>query len=799
MERYIPPPKKVKFIEGSTAIDPISKVTSPSRNIRELLKKFFRKDRTGCRILFTYNPDDLELEKRISNILEENKEGYYLEINGEVKICSRTYKGLVNGLSTLINIRRMEGGEVRNRIIVDYPSFRVRGIVEGFYYRPWSWKDRRDMINFMGYVRMNTYIYAPKDDPYHRKKWRLPYPYEDIMELRKLAREADIWGVDIVFAISPGLSVRYSSDSEVEKIVEKLMEVRKIGIEKYAIFYDDIPPRLGYKEDAKRYRSLGEAHADFTNRVIDRLEKSGVEIESFLVCPTEYRGVRLGEYVSDLASGVKGNVYLMWTGPQVCSPEIGYEETKLVCEKMGGRVVIWDNYPVNDYARNRLNLGPLMGRDRRLDEIVDGITFNPMNEAHASFIPLTTASDYLWNPRKYNPDMSLNHALKMFYGEEASWFRFLMEQVGYSTLWPREYKVGNIVRGISRRRYKDAVEFFERCLSLLDKIREMDSEIFEEIERYLHKLHLIGLGGLYGLRALEREYGKSAVWSGMWCMTSLWREVREMMEIVGASSFHDEKIWRTIVVENWVDRIFLEIVRSANKKLGLNLKTPEITSSLDHIDGSSFWRALDGDLSTYYRSFRRVGRGDYIRVKYPSQVEIGWISISTGLGITRPTRIAVKVDGSEEWSGVRGMLEIGRNVEEVLFEIDDERREPAVLKELYISRGIKAHTNINTTTYVDNMFDQRIDTFFRGFGERDKWIIFRTPRERIRRITVLQSPLRNVPFEVSVSENLREWSPVGVVRGAYSELKITSSGFLRLTPIKDGKFEIYEVVVNRNQ
>ncbi|MBJ8193264.1 beta-N-acetylglucosaminidase domain-containing protein, partial [Bacillus cereus] len=60
--------------------------------------------------------------------------------------------------------------------IRDEPSFPVRGIIEGFYGKPWSFADRMDAVRFMAAHRMNTFMYAPKEEPYHRELWREPYP-----------------------------------------------------------------------------------------------------------------------------------------------------------------------------------------------------------------------------------------------------------------------------------------------------------------------------------------------------------------------------------------------------------------------------------------------------------------------------------------------------------------------------------------------------------------------------------------------------------------------------------------------
>ena len=56
------------------------------------------------------------------------------------------------------------------------PTFQRRGIVEGFFGPPWSMAHRKALFRFGAKRGMNTYLYAPKDDPYHRERWRDPYP-----------------------------------------------------------------------------------------------------------------------------------------------------------------------------------------------------------------------------------------------------------------------------------------------------------------------------------------------------------------------------------------------------------------------------------------------------------------------------------------------------------------------------------------------------------------------------------------------------------------------------------------------
>ncbi len=63
-------------------------------------------------------------------------------------------------------------------------------MVEGFYGPPWSHRDRLEVIAFCAERGMNAYVYAPKDDPYHRDQWRDPYPAGKLAELVELVEQA---------------------------------------------------------------------------------------------------------------------------------------------------------------------------------------------------------------------------------------------------------------------------------------------------------------------------------------------------------------------------------------------------------------------------------------------------------------------------------------------------------------------------------------------------------------------------------------------------------------------------------
>lgn len=53
---------------------------------------------------------------------------------------------------------------------------RRRGVVEGFYGPVWSPADRLGVLGAIAAADANAYLWAPKNDPWHRERWREPFP-----------------------------------------------------------------------------------------------------------------------------------------------------------------------------------------------------------------------------------------------------------------------------------------------------------------------------------------------------------------------------------------------------------------------------------------------------------------------------------------------------------------------------------------------------------------------------------------------------------------------------------------------
>ncbi len=287
--------------------------------------------------------------------------------------------------------------------------FVIRGVVEGFYGPPWSTGATRDVLTFMGARGMNTFVYAPKFDPYQRAEWKKPYPAAQLAALRLLVGDAARQGITFVYSISPGLSITYSSAADRSLLLAKIRQLRGIGIHAFMLSFDDLGNDQLDPADAAAYPGgLGQAQVSLANSVFAAARRAEPRF-SLLFTPTEYWGVRDDAYSRALA-GLAPAIDVVWTGPGVVSPEITLAQARMYGAIVGRKPVVWYNYPANDWTVPKdgfnasvvqprtLFMGPVHGLAPDLAEGVRGILANPMLQAHASEIPLASLAAYLDDP-----------------------------------------------------------------------------------------------------------------------------------------------------------------------------------------------------------------------------------------------------------------------------------------------------------------------------------------------------------------------------------------------------------------
>jgi hyaluronoglucosaminidase len=292
----------------------------------------------------------------------------------------------------------------------DWPALPVRGVVEGFYGTPWTDADRAAFFDFAASNRLNRYVYAPKDEPLHRERWRELYDGPGLARLARLVEAAQKSGVHFTYAIHPATSMRYSDTADHDALVARAEQLWSIGVTSFALLFDDVPYELA-PGDADRFDGAGSAHGDACARFVSNF-LDGRPAEPLIMVPTDYAGNQRSEYRSQLVARLPESVAIWWTGSDVVVGEVTRADIDQAAAAFGRPLLLWDNYPVNDFDFSRLFLGPLQGRTTDLlDAPLMGITANPMPWATASRFGLASMAEWAWNPAAYSPAASAGRAL----------------------------------------------------------------------------------------------------------------------------------------------------------------------------------------------------------------------------------------------------------------------------------------------------------------------------------------------------------------------------------------------------
>lgn len=388
-------------------------------------------------------------------------------------------------------LKEMETIGAEAGVYADHPDFMLRGLVEGFYGTPYSWETRRETVEFLARHKMNAYFYAPKDDLYHREKWREPYPKETLEQIAALNALAEKKLVDFYFCLSPGKDFRFSDGRDFAALCEKFAAVRAEGIKNFALFMDDIDPKLS-EEDARLYGSAGRAHA----ALIDRCVKNVPSERPWLFCPTEYMQNFDTEYRKDFREAAETDFIVFWTGYNTVAEAVGAEDGERVKSSFSRRLALWDNYPVNDFEpKRRLYLGAVKNRSPELKTTHVGYVANPMPNWEASKFALISQALYCWDGARYSPEAA--------------------ERTACAELAPgAEEAALSLVRrngsGLFGENYRLRARFAKEDRAFLDGYYEEQEKAVGTLERNLDKKTSAALGELFRYMLAEAKLYREA-------------------------------------------------------------------------------------------------------------------------------------------------------------------------------------------------------------------------------------------------------------------------------------------------
>ena len=302
-------------------------------------------------------------------------DGYILGTrDNNIVIMGRDDGCVYYGVTTLKQILA-QSHVIRNMLINDFADNNVRGTVEGYYGIPWSFEVRKSIIEMSGDFKLNSYVYAPKDDPYHfGPRWAEPYPEDELEQLRQLVEIANANNVSFVWTthvsqymdffdgddeFNATRSVKtgsqwvesdrednwnipngqkaidaYSEEETYAKLFAKYEQLYSIGVRQFGFLIDDINFELA------RFNILHYVTA--ANRIVEWGKEKG-DVGPLMVCPTYYYEADIAYNGHTFMRTIKGNPYAnngngvmvvppsasdpAWSGDAVYVQEPGFDES----------------------------------------------------------------------------------------------------------------------------------------------------------------------------------------------------------------------------------------------------------------------------------------------------------------------------------------------------------------------------------------------------------------------------------------------------------------------------------------
>lgn len=685
--------------------------------------------------------------------------------------------------------------------INDYPDLPNRGVVEGFYGTPWSHQVRMSLIDFYGKFKMNTYLYGPKDDPFHScPNWRLPYPEKEAQNIKELVQACKRNRVDFVWAIHPGQDIKWNEE-DYQNLVNKFNWMYDLGVRDFAIFFDDIS---GEGTNPLKQTEL-------LNRLTDDFVKAKGDVSPLTVCPTDYSKLwanptpqgSLAIYGDSLNPDIK----VFWTGDVVCS-DLTPETMEWINSRIKRPAYYWWNYPVTDYIRNFILQGPVYGLDTSLTkENVCGVVSNPMEHGEASKLALYGVADYTWNIANYNPIESRERGLQELTPKAKDAYRTFAihssdTENGYRRDESWETKTFRIAEwnDATAQALKTEFEKIEKVPAEMEQGCE-NKALLQELRPWLTEFGKLGTRGKQAIE-LAQIYRSGNDDSSFWN-----KYVQNLMSKEDRKAYEAHK-FGTLKLQPFYENAMDDMAHGFLKKLlGTTPKDYKGIGSFGNSGTILTKLMLDNDTTTYYTSGIGQKEGDWIGVDLRDIRDVTEISILQGRNSVDDVDyfdhaiLECSADG-KTWTPLikelnkqyvinwKGDAVKARYVR--LKRLESERKNYASVRSFEVNPlhvenlGFKLESeNPQQVVYA---FDQNLSTFYKVSNA----LTFEVP-QGTKTYTLLMDKL-SAPLKVKQFDKKGELVSETSISSPFFKLELTNDKVTKVT--LEGKAEIFEVIAN---
>jgi hyaluronoglucosaminidase len=240
----------------------------------------------------------------------------------------------------------------------------TNGYIEGYYGQLLDWESRKLIIKSLSKNKMNTYLYAPKEDENHRLNWRNEYSSKWRQSFRDFTHFSKKNNIKIIAGIAPGLDFNFKQfnnsakkfkKSDFNLLLNKAKQLLRDGSTSIALLLDDIPD--DFEKNFGDKISEGTNHGLLANKLSEKLK------QDIYFVPRVYADELVEDspnYLSNLGKVLNKDIKVFYCGKNVVCKTI--TNSSKIKKILHNTIIYWDNYYANDYCPRRFFIGPYIGR-----------------------------------------------------------------------------------------------------------------------------------------------------------------------------------------------------------------------------------------------------------------------------------------------------------------------------------------------------------------------------------------------------------------------------------------------------
>ena len=358
-----------------------------------------------------------------SGKIQNKPEAYIIKVDHNPGQTTNIYaagsdnRGVFYAAMTILQLIDQENSTLNIADIVDFPIWQKRFMTDYFLPRKESFPKTFAMWKINGYAWQTAASWHDLDlntEPVYGSFATTKEALEDFKSFYEQSGGlVDLMLAPRLYGYKDVERFDAANEEHIRQLIEYCRTAAEYHVSHIMLRVDDVLPQIEGKyqfaseNEAKKFNSPGEAHGYIMRRLYDALHPEFPDLQlSFCPGPYTIDSHRAEQdpaktYLHDLAAAMPEEVYIVWTGRDVCTPVITREDTLRYLNLINNhKLYTWHN---PDLITNILACPDNLDFYPGYDQVGDSIFFaNSEGTGKYRNRPSDlTYNDYLWNPNAY--------------------------------------------------------------------------------------------------------------------------------------------------------------------------------------------------------------------------------------------------------------------------------------------------------------------------------------------------------------------------------------------------------------